>query len=87
MHKSNKALFRNALLTNKAYVHQDAMHVSDGGAFLHKICWSGCATFQDVCEQYVKYIKRKYAICAIVFNGYHDCLSTKDHEHIPRSTK
>ena len=58
-----------------------------GGAFLHKIRWSGCATFQDVCEQYVKYIKRKYVICAIVFNGYHNCLSTKDHEHIPRSTK
>ena len=63
------------------------MRVLDGGAFLHKIRWSGCATFQDVCKQYVKYIKRKYAICTIAFDGYSDCLSMKDHEHIQRSAK
>ena len=87
MYKPNKALFPNALLTYKADVHQDARHVLDGEALTHKVCWSGCTTFGEIFEQYVKYVKRKYVNCSIVFRGYSDCLSKKDHEHIQRSAK
>ena len=40
MRKPNKALFRNALLTEKADVQENSEHVLDGGALLHKVRWS-----------------------------------------------
>ena len=52
-----------------------------------KIRWSGCTNFGDVCEQYVKYVKKKYTTCIIVFDVYSHVSSTKDHEHILRSAK
>ena len=59
----------------------------DGGALLHKVRWSGCTNFGVVIDLYVKYVKKKYTTCTIVFDGYSHGLSTKDHEHIRRSAK
>ena len=87
MRKPRKALLRNALLTKKVVVQENSEHVLDGGALLHKVRWSGCTNFGDVCEQYVKYVKKKHTTCIIVFNGYSHVSSTKDHEHVRRSAK
>ena len=57
MHKPNKTLLRNSLVTEKADVQENSERVLDGGALLHKVRWSGCTNFGDVCEQYVKYVK------------------------------
>ena len=87
MRKPNKALLRNALLTEKADVQENFEHVLDGGALLHKVHWSGCNNFGDVSEQYAKYVKKKHTTCIIVFDGYSHVSSTKDHEHLRRSAK
>ena len=87
MHKPNKALLQISLVTEKADVQENSKHVLDGGALLHRDCWSGCTNFRNACEQYVKYVKKKYTTCTIVFNGYSHGLSMKDHEHIQRSAK
>ena len=40
----------------------------------------------DIVQQYVKYVATHYGINAvIVFDGYTDRPSTKDHEHLRRS--
>ena len=87
MRKPRKALLLNALLTKKVVVQENSEHVLDGGALLHKVRWSGCTNFGDVCEQYVKYVQKKYTTCIIVFDGYSHVSSTKDHEHVRRSAK
>ena len=85
--KPNKALLRNALLTEKADVQENSGLVLDGGALLHKVRWSGYTNFGDVCEQYFKYVKKKYTTCIIAFDGYSHVSSTKDQEHIRRRAK
>ena len=85
MRKPNKAILRNALLTVKVEVHPDATHVLDGGVLLHKVRWSGNITFEDVCKHYVKYVRKNYGTCNIVFDGYSEGPSTKDHEHVRRN--
>ncbi|KAG1671662.1 hypothetical protein GQR58_016344 [Nymphon striatum] len=85
MRKPTKAVLRNALLTEKADVDPNALHVHDGGALLHKVRWSTSVTYREVCDLYVNHIKSKYGIGTIVFDGYMDGPSTKDHEHTRRS--
>ncbi|KAG1648968.1 hypothetical protein GQR58_029433 [Nymphon striatum] len=85
MRKPTKAVLRNALLTEKADVDPNALHVLDGGALLHKVRWSTSVTYREVCDLYVNHIKSKYGIGTIVFDGYMDGPSTKDHEHTRRS--
>ncbi|KAG1681696.1 hypothetical protein GQR58_011692 [Nymphon striatum] len=85
MRKPTKAVLRNALLTEKADVDPNALHVLDGGALLHKVRWSTSVTYREVCDLYVNHIKSKYGIGTIVFDGYMDGPSTKDHEHARRS--
>lgn len=58
-------------------------HVLDGGALLHRVFWNG-ATYMDVIQQYRNYVKRRYGVCSIVFDGYQQ-QTTKDHEHLRRS--
>ncbi|KAG1705779.1 4-hydroxy-2-oxoglutarate aldolase, mitochondrial [Nymphon striatum] len=85
MRKPTKAVLRNALLTEKADVDPNALHVLDGGALLHKVRWSTSVTYREVCDLYVNHIKSKYGIGTIVFDGYMDGPFTKDHEHARRS--
>ncbi|KAG1649449.1 Heparan sulfate 2-O-sulfotransferase 1 [Nymphon striatum] len=85
MREPTKAVLRNALLTEKADVDPNALHVLDGGALLHKVRWSTSVTYREVCDLYVNHIKSKYGIGTIVFDGYMDGPSTKDHEHARRS--
>ena len=55
------------------------------GALLRRVIWHG-STFGDVIQQYCEFIKSKYGLCSIVFDGYKK-QTTKDHEHLRRSQK
>ena len=69
MRKPNKPALRKALLTTKGIVQDCSKNVLDGGALLHKVRWTSCTNFGDVCQQYVNYVSRNYATCTIVFDG------------------
>ena len=58
-----------------------SMHVVDGGWLLHHIRWRKNSTFAQVLEQYSSYLEHRYGLSCIVFDGYENGLSTKDHEH------
>ena len=49
--------------------------------------WKSGSTFKDVAEDYKKFVRNKYGEAVIVFDGYGNGLSTKDHEHLRRSLK
>ena len=55
--------------------------VLDGGALLHKVVWRPNSSYKEMIQQYRSYVKNKYGICTIVFDGYGYGPSTKDHEH------
>src|SRR6478609_9436364 len=59
----------------------------DGGYLLHRVVWPRPASFGEVCNCYVTYVKRHYGdkVC-VVFDGY-DFPGTKDTEHMRRSIK
>jgi len=62
------------------------MYVMDGGCLLHRVKWRSDATYLQICMQYVDYIRNHYgANCIIVFDGYGNGPSTKDHEHYRRA--
>ena len=63
------------------------MHVLDGGGLLHRVKWAKKATYKNVAKQYVRYVRSKYRQIAIVFYGYQQGPSIKDHEHQRRIGK
>lgn len=64
-----------------------AKYVLDGGALIHKVKWKKRGTYQDIVKQYVSYVRCKYGTCCIVFDGYKQGPSIKDHEHQRRVKK
>ena len=58
-----------------------AMHVLHGGALIHRVKWQKKATYRDITMQYVNYVSTRYDKCCIVFHGYEQGPSIKDHEH------
>ena len=48
---------------------------------VHEVRWPTSGTFGDVCKLYFYHITSKHGISTIVFDGYTDTPSTKDHEH------
>ena len=62
-------------------------NVVDGGALLRKLVWKQDTTFENIAELYGKYVQAKYRGAAIVFDGYGNNSSKKDHEHLRRSLK
>ena len=87
MRKSAKSFLMKAVTKN---VPRDASHVSpvyilDGGALLRKIKWIPNSTVRNVILQYSQYIKFKYGLCCVVFDGYDEKPSIKDHKHQRRS--
>jgi len=62
------------------------VHVIDGGYLLHRVKWNASNTYQQVCEQYGDFVKAHYGNnCIVVFDGYGNCPSIKDHEHSRRA--
>ncbi len=64
-----------------------AKYILDGGALVHRVKWAKKGTYQDIVKQYVKYVHAKYGHCDIVFDGYMQGPSIKDHEHRRRVRK
>ena len=58
----------------------DSIPVIDGGWLLHFIRWKKNATYADVLGQYSSFLRTKYGMCCVLFDGY-EYDSTKDHEH------
>ena len=52
---------------------------------LHKIKWISNSTVRNVILQYSQYVKFKYGLRCVVFDGQDDKPSIKDHEHQRRS--
>ena len=69
-----------------AYCPQNVNYVLDGGAFIHRVKWPPNATYKEVIMQYPRYVKSKYGIYCIIFDGYSGGPSIKDHEHERRKT-
>ena len=65
----------------------DFSFVVDGGALLHRVRLIKRSRFAHVLRQYSLHVKNKYGMCPVVFDGYGQCPSTKDHEHVRRSLK
>ena len=62
-------------------------HVLDSGALLHRIKWAKKGTYREIAKQYVSYVHSNYGNCCIVFYGYGQGPSIKDHEHQRRVGK
>lgn len=60
--------------------------VIDGGALLWNVNWLRNSTYDDITNQYARYLHTKhgYSEIDVVFDGYDDPLSTKTHEHTRR---
>lgn len=64
----------------------DVHYVINGGALLQRIPWGHTATFDDICDSYIKYVAKRYVKATIVFDDYPTGPSTKDTAH-PRRSK
>ena len=65
-------------------LQNDSLFIVDGGALLHRVRWIKDATFDEISQVYVDYVRRHYKCCTIVFDGY-DGPSTKSNEHMRRT--
>ena len=89
MRKPAKAQLAKSLTSNvqPGYQTKETMHVLDGGALLHKVKWAKNMTYKDLAIQYATYVRIMYELCCIVFDGYDQGPSIKDHEHQKRVGK
>ena len=60
------------------------MHVVDGGWLLHQMKWIRGATIKTIVTAYVKYVRVHFKDSTVVFDGYGEEASLKDHEHLRR---
>jgi len=90
MRKPNKAALgrevtKNAIVTATSC---PTMHVLDGGSLLHRVKWPKTGTYGEVLLSYVRYVQKRYGTSVeIVFDGYSNGPSPKDHEHERRAKK
>ena len=90
MRKANKALLTKALISKIPSRHTNVLatdYVLDGGTLLHRIRWLPNSTYNDLMSQYQTQINMKFDHCHIVFHGYTNGESIKDHEHQRRMGK
>ena len=85
--KPNKASLVNSLLgkdyqmiTPSEIITTD-VSVVDGGALLRKTTRKKGIKFKDIVHLYKNYVKSNYGQSTIVFDGYGNNPSTKDHQH------
>ncbi len=89
MRKTEKAQLAKALkkAVQPCERNMQAFHVLDGGSLIHRVKWAKKATYKDIAMQYVSYVQTKYGNVCIVFDGYDQGPSIKDHEHQRRVGK
>ena len=61
-------------------------NVFDGGSLLHRFKWRKGATFDEIAQVYVGYVKR-FSNPVVVFDGYETSSSTKHGTHMRRSKR
>ena len=44
-------------------------------------------TYNEIIQKYINYVQSRYGKCVVIFDGYQDGPSTKDHEHRRRLMK
>ena len=89
MRKPQKYEFARMLKETSTKVHlnmNNKIHVVDGGWLLHQLKWTRGSTIKAIVATYVNYITSKFKNCTIVFDGYEEEPSIKDHEHMRRMT-
>jgi hypothetical protein len=90
MRKADKAQLKNELIQSVdeiAAVEENCMYVLDGGHLLHKVKWQKAVPYSDIVQQYVDFVRKHYGTnTAVVFDGYCNGPSTKDHEHKRRAS-
>ena len=62
-------------------------HGLDGGALIHRVKWLKGATYREIVKSYVSYVHQHYGHSCIIFDGYKQAPSVKDHEHQRRLRK
>ena len=89
MRKAVKAQLTKSLTSSvdSSEYRRQATHVLDGGALLHRVKWGKKKSYQEIAEQDVSYVRGKYGESCIVFDGYEQGPSIKDHEHLRRVKK
>ena len=88
LRKTNKFLLskelRKSLDTTKL-IDVPNEFVVDGGCLLHRVVWLETDTYLDIVNQYLRYVAKHFSkMTTIVFDGYDNGTSVKDHEHIRR---
>ena len=87
MRKPKKHEFGRMLknTTAKLDLEMDSkMHVVDGGWLLHQVKWNNGSSLKTIVDSYVRYVQAKFRDSTIVFDGYGEEPSSKDHEHMRR---
>jgi hypothetical protein len=95
MRKPDKANLGRLLSENATVVHacaKDSAYVLDGGCLLHQVKWPPKnASYRDIADTYMSYVYRNCGNdgrqVTIIFDGYGNGPSTKDHEHLRRTGK
>jgi len=62
------------------------VYVLDGGSLLHRVKWPKEMTYIELIGLYLRYVKSNFGSqVTVVFDGYDNGPSTKDHEHDRRA--
>jgi hypothetical protein len=61
--------------------------VVDGGYLIHKVRWQAAVDMKDILPLFTRYLEKFGSNVSVVFDGYEDGPSTKDHEHCRRAVK
>ena len=89
MRTSNKHVLGTYLKSKVTVIQaipEPAHFVIDGGHLLHLISWPKDATYQQVLDTYVSYVRNHYGSGShVVFDGYSDMMTTKDAERQRRA--
>ena len=91
LRKSAKSLLAKELISKTSLSDvlpsTQVKFVVDGGWLLHRIKWEPNKLYADVVQQYVTFVTKQFGSAAvIVFDGYGNGPTTKDHEHSRRSS-
>ena len=85
MRKTNKALLIQYLFGKDFQFTQSTVSseikVIDGGSLLRKIYWKEGLCFKDIVDSCSTYLTSQHGQAVIVFDGYNNIPTPKDHEH------
>jgi hypothetical protein len=91
MRKTEKSQLARELFKQGKYSSTNVMtagFVINGGWLLHEVKWQPGGVFEDIFHQHVQFIVHHFGRnVRVVFDGYDSGPTTKDHEHLRRSTK